>query len=244
MEHKPVGIMTQQSTEPAATPGGNLPRRSTQPATGSVSQRVYRTLSELLTTGGFQPGEGVSLRNLAKRLGTSAMPVREAVNRLIAEQALQMMPNRQVIVPRMTRRKYFELVRVRQLLEGMVAGEACDNMTDKLLRELNEDNKQLFQALTGESIAEILTRNKQFHFKLYGAAQSEVLLPIIEGLWMQTGPFQALSLSRQKPLWRGRRHTALLKALRQRDRESVAAAIKGDIGDVAEMLMQIGVFEQ
>jgi DNA-binding GntR family transcriptional regulator len=244
MEHKPVGIMTQQSTEPAATPGGNLPRRSTQPATGSVSQRVYRTLSELLTTGGFQPGEGVSLRNLAKRLGTSAMPVREAVNRLIAEQALQMMPNRHVIVPRMTRRKYFELVRVRQLLEGMVAGEACDNMTDKLLRELNEDNKQLFQALTGESIAEILTRNKQFHFKLYGAAQSEVLLPIIEGLWMQTGPFQALSLSRQKPLWRGRRHTALLKALRQRDRESVAAAIKGDIGDVAEMLMQIGVFEQ
>ena len=236
--------MTEQSIERAGRIAENLPVRSTRTATGSVSQRVYRTLSELLTTGGFQPGESVSLRNLAKRLGTSAMPVREAVNRLIAEQALQMMPNRQVIVPRMTRRKYFELVRVRQLLEGMVAGEACDNMTDKLLRELNEDNKQLFQALTGESIAEILTRNKQFHFKLYSAAQSEVLLPIIEGLWMQTGPFQALSLSRQKPLWRGRRHTALLKALRLRNRESVAMAIKGDIGDVAEMLMQIGVFEE
>jgi DNA-binding GntR family transcriptional regulator len=235
--------MARQSTEPAAKPDGNPRRRATPTATGPVSQRVYRTLSELLTTGGFQPGEGVSLRNLAKRLGTSAMPVREAVNRLIAEQALQMMPNRQVIVPRMTRRKYFELVRVRQLLEGMIAGDACDNMTDKLFRELAEDNKQLFQALSGESIAEILTRNKQFHFKLYGAAQSEVLIPIIEGLWMQTGPFQALSLSRQKPLWKGSRHTALLKALRQRNRASVVAAIQGDIGDVAEMLMQIGVFD-
>src|ERR1700739_2073168 len=91
-------------------------------AAGPVSQQVYRTLRGLLTTGGFQPGETVSLRNLAKRLGTSAMPVREAVNRLIAEQALQMLPNRQVIVPRMTRRKFFELTRVRQLLEGMAAG--------------------------------------------------------------------------------------------------------------------------
>ena len=226
MEHKPVGIMTQQSTEPAGRIGESSPERSTRTATGSVSQRVYRTLSELLTTGGFQPGEGVSLRNLAKRLGTSAMPVREAVNRLIAEQALQMMPNRQVIVPRMTRRKYFELVRVRQLLEGMIAGNACDNMTDKLfLRQLQSEDNEAVAASSSHwrrSIGEILTRNKEFHFKLYRMAQSEVLIPIIEGLWMQTGPFQALSLSRQKPLWKGRRHTALLKALRERNRKTAS----------------------
>lgn len=244
VEGEPVWTMTEQPNTPAVKLDGMRARRSTQPAAGPVSQRVYRTLRGLLTTGGFQPGESVSLRNLAKRLGTSAMPVREAVNRLIAEQALQMMPNRQVIVPRMTRRKYFELVRVRQLLEGMIAGDACDKMTETLLRQLDKDNKQLFDALSGESIGDILRRNKEFHFKLYGAAQSEVMIPIIEGLWMQTGPFQALSLSRQKPLWKGRRHTALLKALRQRNRERVIAAIQGDIGDVAEMLMQIGVFEE
>jgi DNA-binding GntR family transcriptional regulator len=214
-------------------------------AAGPVSQQVYRTLRRLLTTGGFQPGEAVSLRNLAKRLGTSAMPVREAVNRLIAEQALQMMPNRQIIVPRMTRRKYFELVHVRQLLEGLVAGKACDNMTAPILRELEANHKSLIVVLTdGGSVSEILTRNKEFHFHLYSAAQSEVLIPIIEGLWMQTGPFQALSLSRQKSLWRGHRHTALLRALRQRDRKNVIAAIQGDISDVADMLMQIGVFDE
>jgi DNA-binding GntR family transcriptional regulator len=235
--------MSDRSTTPVAKRQAVRPHRLPQTEPGPVSQHVYRTLRGLLTTGGFQPGESVSLRNLAKRLGTSAMPVREAVNRLIAEQALQMMPNRQVIVPRMTRKKYFELVQVRQLLEGMVAGNACDQMTKPMLRELEADNKELLATLSGESIAEILTRNRNFHFKLYGVAQSEVLIPIIEGLWMQTGPFQALSLSRQKPLWQGRRHTALLKALRQGDRDGVAAAIQGDIGDVAEMLMQIGVFD-
>ncbi|HEY2756083.1 MAG TPA: GntR family transcriptional regulator [Pseudolabrys sp.] len=215
----------------------------TSAPTGPVSQHVYHTLRQLLITGGFRPGESVSLRTLAKRLGTSAMPVREAVNRLIAEQALQMLPNRQVIVPRMTRRKFFELTRVRQLLEGMAAGSACDNMTDALLSKLESANADMLAALLTAPVAEILRRNKDFHFSLYDTAQSEVLLPMIEGLWMQTGPFQALSLSRQKPLWKGHRHAALLAALRRRNREKVIDAIQGDIEDVAEMLMQIGVFD-
>jgi DNA-binding GntR family transcriptional regulator len=216
----------------------------TPAAIGPISQHVYHTLRQLLITGGFRPGEGVSLRALAKRLGTSAMPVREAVNRLIAEQALQMLPNRQVIVPRMTRRKFFELTRVRQMLEGMVAGDACDNMTDALLRQLETNHKKSRAAFKAAPIDEILTRNKDFHFTLYRAAHPEVLLPMIEGLWMQTGPFQALSLLRQKALWRGHRHTALLFALRKRDRKRVVAEIQGDINDVAEMLMQIGGFDE
>jgi len=198
----------------------------------------------MLTTGGFQPGESVSLRTLAKRLGTSAMPVREAVNRLIAEQALEMLPNRQVIVRRMTRRKFLELTRVRQTLEGMVAGDACEHISDALLKRLGRDHKKLLTALTSAPMSEILLRNKNFHFAIYEAARSEVLIPMIEGLWMQTGPFQALSLSRQRPLWQAHRHTELLEALRRRDREAVIGAIQGDIADVAEMLMQIGVFDE
>ena len=49
------------------------------------------------------------------------MPVREAVSRLIAERALVLLPNRKVIVPWMTRERFIELWRVRQLLEGRVA---------------------------------------------------------------------------------------------------------------------------
>ena len=198
----------------------------------------------MLTTGGFQPGESVSLRTLAKRLGTSAMPVREAVNRLIAEQALEMLPNRQVIVRRMTRRKFLELTRIRQSLEGMVARQACENMSEALLKRLEADHEKLLEALDSAPMSEVLLRNKNFHFAFYQAAQSEVLIPMIEGLWMQTGPFQALSLTRQRPLWQAHRHTALLEALRHRDREAGVAAIQGDITDVAEMLMQIGVFDE
>ena len=68
--------------------------------------RVYRALARGLMAGMFKPGEAVTLRTLANRLGTSAMPVREAVSRLIAERALVLLPNRSVIVPRMSRARF------------------------------------------------------------------------------------------------------------------------------------------
>jgi DNA-binding GntR family transcriptional regulator len=209
-----------------------------------ISQRVYLTLRRMLTVGGFRPGEGVSLRMLAKRLGTSAMPVREAVNRLIAEQALQMLPKRQVIVPRMTRRKFAELSRVRQLLEGEAAAAACENIHADLLAELDRIHGELLDALAADETAQILQKNRDFHFTLYEAGRCEILMPMIEGLWMQAGPFQAVSLSEQKRSWTATQHAAVLVALRGRDRDGVISAIQHDIGNAAELLMQIGVFDE
>jgi len=57
-------------------------------ARDTLRLRVYGALARGLMGGMFTPGEAVSLRTLAARLGTSAMPVREAVSRLIAERAL------------------------------------------------------------------------------------------------------------------------------------------------------------
>src|SRR5882757_8022469 len=67
------------------------PELKVGPASGSAQERdtmrfrVYRALARGLMAGMFKPGEAVTLRTLAHRLGTSAMPVREAVSRLIAE---------------------------------------------------------------------------------------------------------------------------------------------------------------
>src|SRR5207248_8892240 len=102
--------------------------------------RVYRALARGLMAGMFKPGESVTLRTLANRLGTSAMPVREAVSRLIAERALVLLPNRSVIVPRMSRARFIELSEIRQVLEGMVTEAACARATPALLRKLSEVN--------------------------------------------------------------------------------------------------------
>src|SRR5262245_20872628 len=121
----------------ATPPGVSDPERDT------MRVRVYRALARGLMAGLFKPGEAVTLRSLAKRLGTSAMPVREAVSRLIAERALVLLPNRSVIVPRMSRARYIELTETRQMLEGMVTEAACARATPALMRKLSESKQAI-----------------------------------------------------------------------------------------------------
>ena len=55
----------------------------------TVQERVYGVLRYRLMRGGFEPGQKLKIARLASALGTSAMPVREALNRLAAERAIE-----------------------------------------------------------------------------------------------------------------------------------------------------------
>ena len=68
-----------------------------------LNGRVYARLRAQLMSGVFEPGQVVSIRGLAERLGTSTMPVREALHRLIADNALEARANRTIVVPVVTR---------------------------------------------------------------------------------------------------------------------------------------------
>src|SRR5438094_5955688 len=122
-------------------------------SSGSAQERntmrvsVYRALVRGLMAGMFKPGEAVTLRTLAHRLGTSAMPVRQAVSRLIAERALVLLPNRSVIVPRMSRARFSELSQARQLLEGLATEAAGARATPALLRQLAEINEAMKRSI-------------------------------------------------------------------------------------------------
>jgi DNA-binding GntR family transcriptional regulator len=72
----------------------------------TVRDLVYREIRRSLMVGTFAPGEKVSLRSLAEQAGTSLTPVRGTANRLIAEGAFRVLPNRSVVIPPMTEEKF------------------------------------------------------------------------------------------------------------------------------------------
>ena len=78
----------------------------------TLSAKVYQDLRELIISGQLQPGERLTLAGMAKALGTSAMPVREAIQKLAADDALELLPNKSVRVPVMTRTRFRELVTI------------------------------------------------------------------------------------------------------------------------------------
>src|SRR5439155_6547292 len=106
------------------------------PVHTSLRNRVYASLRDALTAGRFTPGQKLSFRFIAGTLGVSLTPVREAIRRLVAEGAFEMLPNRSVRVPLMTLEKVLELCDIRRAVEGLAAEKAAAIATREQIAEL------------------------------------------------------------------------------------------------------------
>lgn len=218
--------------------GAGLPTGGTR----TVQSLVYEELKRCLMTGVFHPGEKISLRRLTEQTGTSMMPVREAVNRLIAERAFQVAPKRKVIVPGMSAEKFEELIRWRVLLESAAVKAACQNITPEIIDKLERIDEKIIEAVEKNHRDDLLPLNYDFHFIIYRTAQFQVLMPMIESLWLQAGPFMYYSTPSPRTLWDVRHHKDLIDALRQRDERAAQRALKSDIETAGQFLRRTGQF--
>ena len=215
------------------------------PSRTAVQELVYHEIRQNLMVGTFVPGQKVSLRYLAEQMGTSLTPVRGAVNRLLAEGAFQSLPNRSVIIPHMTAQKFDEIVHWRVLLETDAIRRAVSNMSSATMGQIEHINEQmLLTADKNNGRKDLLSFNYDFHFLIYQQADSKVLLPMIESLWLQCGPFTYYSLLSPKELWDTKHHVKIIEALRKRDPEEAADALRNDIVSTAEFLRHNGHYQQ
>lgn len=209
----------------------------------TLGEKVYQDLRELLFAGQIAPGEKFSLRGMAEAMGTSPMPVREAVGRLAAEYALEILPNRAIRVPLMTRQRFDELRIIRMNVEGLAAERAASEATPAEIEEAAK-HQHVFaaeSAKTDPNGAVALRANKDLHFAVYRAAHMPHLLQMIEGLWLQVGPVINLDLRasgrRLHAVEAHKHHARLIDSLRSHDGASARKAIGDDIKSAAEFIL-------
>lgn len=193
-----------------------------------LREEVYAALRDAFTRGEFAPGAVLNLRGLAEQLGTSMTPVREAVRRLVAEGALVDTPSRTLQVPPFDMDRMLDLKRARVGMEVMVLGIAMDFMDDATIDQL----EKIIQEEPGSTGAgPDLQANHDFHFTLYRKSRSQVMLPLIEALWLQYGAYLHLIIRHEKALRVDEHafHRDIIRALRRNDRDAAQTALKTDI---------------
>ena len=197
----------------------------------NFSSRAYFVIRNALMNGQYAPGERLRIKDLAKQLGVSITPVREAIFRLVSEQALEMKAATAVTVPVITASQLREIRMIRNLLEGFAAERAAELITEEQLRTLEDLNERFIAAAAVDpKMASRL--NREFHFAIMDAAQLSILFSIVESLWVITGPiFQILHVRMPKRELRSDRHghTDVLKALRRHDGRGAREALLRDI---------------
>ncbi len=154
-----------------------------------LHDRVYDALKAAVMAGHFIPGQRVVVREVAEQFETSPMPVREAIRRLIALRALVSAPNRTVHLPEFSPDTVRDLCRVRVGVEGMATEWAAANATPKLIEQLQKFQRREVDTHAKGDFAGMLEANRRFHFSIYEAAGSKVLLPCLEMFWLQIGPY-------------------------------------------------------
>lgn len=155
----------------------------------TLNEKAYQKLKKGLTSGRFRPAEILVIRQLAERYGISATPVREALQRLVAERALELLPNRSIAVPVLTAEKFTELRHIRCALEGLAAEFATPNFKPSHMRRLMDLIKAMDRDIANGNTSAYLDHNERFHFFVYARAEAPLLLQMIQDLWTQVGPF-------------------------------------------------------
>jgi DNA-binding GntR family transcriptional regulator len=184
----------------------------------SKSDIVCAILRELIISGDLAPSQPLRQRDLAKRFGVSQTPVREALRHLESEGLVVNDPHRGATVAGSRSGQAGENAQIRAALEPLGARLAARAITANDITTLRRLNESIYSLEEGDLRYGSL--NREFHFKIYEAASSPVLLSMMRLLWqaMPTGP--RVKRTQQES---AAQHDALIEALERRDEDEAAA---------------------
>ncbi|MDE2607280.1 MAG: GntR family transcriptional regulator [Burkholderiales bacterium] len=171
--------------------------------------------------------------------GTSPMPVRDALKRLVAEHALELAPSRSVVLPQMSRARFLEILEIRLAVEPRIAMRAASKIGPEIIDAMTQDHAAMCGALERGDSREYLASNRRFHFRLYEAAQTQVMFPVVESMWMQIGPHlnQIFRARDGATATADHHHNALIRALRRQDAQAAGKAVWDDLSNAADAIL-------
>ncbi len=207
-----------------------------------VAQRVYEQIREQIQTGKLPPGTRLVNRKLAVELGTSMVPVREALNRLTSEGLLEHLPGGGNFVRKLNRKEIIQLYEFRESLEIFAAREAAKNNQGYHLKDLNRicDKwagiiNKIKVAKSGQTTGAMLRRwlddDMEFHSVIVEAADNPWLAKVAMDLKLMTLVVRnkPQMLSYEAAVTTQEDHIALVDAFSKRDADKAADVMRKHI---------------
>ena len=191
-----------------------------------LSAQVKDRILQWILERRLEPGSRIIETRVAKELGVSQAPVREALRDLTTLGVVEMQPYRGARVKTPTKEGLVEAMEVRGELEALAARQAAKRITSEQLDELQALIDEMHKmAEQGDAHAHALN-NTNFHATVIRAAGNKTL----ERLWSMLEPFARTYVTEMVPgtdlFWLGDRHVAILDALREGDPERAADTMR------------------
>ena len=201
-----------------------------------LADQVKEWLLDAILNGTDPPDSRIVETAVAKELGTSQAPVREALRGLEAIGIVEIAPFRGARVRRLEAAELLEAYVVRSAIEVLGARLAMARLTEDDIVELLAIGDQMQEAADAGDGRKLAILDASLHERIMQLAGNRTLLRVWRSLEPMSRTYITLAGPRSDPQWSAALHDPILEAVRERDTEGVVRAIEGHFDEIRERL--------
>lgn len=207
------------------------------PRTGSRVEQAYRYLKTQIMSAALPPGASLNEQEIAATLGISRTPVREAIRKLEQDGLARRYPNRGVIVTKLSIRDVLEIWQLREILEPAACRLAAPRVEGAALGRLERALLDLRGRRAGaEDYEAFLRADLELHGLIVEATGNATLRQVLDMLNERVIQVRVVT-SPERFQHSVDEHLAILAALRERDPEAAAEAMRQHLVNARENLV-------
>ena len=197
-----------------------------------LGDQVKEFVIEAIMRGQYQPGDRVVASSLARRLGVSQAPVREAIRDLVLLGFLETEPFKGTSVRSFTPKELYEVYTVRAALESLAARLATERLTDEDVQALQCTLDEMIRAAQEQDEEGMVRLDNCFHETILQISDNGLLYHLWQTLQFGYWTIVTARSSSYDLEELARRHESLLEALKTRDPHRAAVAMQRHIEDL------------
>lgn len=191
---------------------------------GSVVERVYEQLKVMAVSFEFRPNERLNEVALARALGVSRTPLREALNRLVSDGFLNASLSRGFTGRTLDVKEIFDLYEVRERIEIGAISLSIQRATDEALDEISRYLDESAAEVPGRTIDDLVALDEGFHERLIALSGNSEMLRILRNVNARIRFVRWVDMEARR-VFTQREHREILEAVRARDQAAATTLL-------------------
>jgi DNA-binding GntR family transcriptional regulator len=205
-----------------------------------LGDQIKEYVIEAILNGEYNAGERIVASTLARRLGVSQAPVREAIRDLVLLGFLETEPFKGTSVRSFSPKELYEVYTVRAALESLAARLAATNLTEEDVHALRLNLDEMIRAAQAQDEQRMARLDNEFHAAIIQISDNQLLYQLWQNLQFGYWTIVTTRMSSYDLEELARRHETLLEALSSRDPQQAAAAMRHHIEDLGKPPEDLG----
>ena len=207
-----------------------------------LSEQVKEELLNDIMSGRYKPGDRLVESQIAKAMGISQSPVREALRDMVAMRFVEVVPHKGARVRKIEQREVMEIYPVRASLEDL-GGQLAAGRAEAQLDKLEDYMQRMAKAFEQRDPGKMAKWDVQFHRTILEASGNQILMEAWDSLMIEARTFVTLSnLMQHRPdLDLAGRHTPILDAIRDGDAKALGTVMRTHVEEFGDVMR--GVFQ-